>query len=168
MSARLSYFLLALLIPSGLLAIETPLETRYYQSGHDVMGATVDKEDPAATFYRLITTVKADTDSAWYYLPMPNGAENVRVEWVATSTNDSVYVEIKYGARIAVLSSDPTVFYGTIQDTLLYWYKATRQLNVIGPEELLSSRYFVVTVKGSKKLPAGGATVTIKVTIPKQ
>ena len=160
--------IIAVLVSVQAFAVETNLAPRYYQSGHDVIGAYVNSEDPSVTIYRLQTSVKADTDSAWYYLPIPNGVTNVRVEWVASSSNDSVYVEIRYGALFAVLSADRPIFYDTIQDTLLYWYKASRQLAITTPEELFSSQYFVVSVKGSKKLPATGAVVTVKVSIPKK
>lgn len=146
----------------------TNLSSKYYQTDGDVVQAILDESDPTAKIYRLTVLCKADTDTAVFYIPMPNGTERVGIEWSAVSTNDSVYVEIKYGSVFEVQQADAAIYYATLQDTLLYWYKSARQYSVTGPEDLLSSRYFVVKVKGSSKLPAGGAYITLKVTIPKK
>jgi len=150
-------------------AATLPLETKYYQTGGDVVSAQKDVSDLSADIYKLRVLCKADTDTAVFYLPLPYNTDRVNIEWSAVaSTADSVYIDMKYGSIFEVQQAETPIFYGVLQDSSLYWYKGLRQYSVTGPENLLSSRYFVVKIRGCSKLPAAGAYVTIKVTIPKK
>lgn len=151
-----------------LTAASSPLPTKYYTSS-DIISATIESADPSATVYRVAVKCTTATDSAVLYIPMPYGTERVGLEWIAKCADaDSVFFDIKYGSIFEVQAGDTAVYYETVQDSSLYWYKRVRQYSVTGPEELLSSRYFVLFARGCSKLPAAGAYLYLKVTIPKK
>ena len=143
------------------------LPTKYYQrtSGLSVSGS-VDNGDPSATVYRLGVKLTSSNDTAVFYLPVPVGTSHIGIEWYGDGSYDSLYVGLKYGAVFDILYQDNPVYYQTLQDTTLYWYKTARQYDITQPAELLNARYFVVKARGSAKLDSAGDWLYVKVTIP--
>jgi len=160
-------FLTALLVVLTASSNWQSLPTRYYAKTSTVsVSASSDDGFPSATVYRLGAKLTLSGDTAVFYLPMPVGATHIGIEWYGDGSYDSLYVGLKYGAIFDILGMDNPVYYQTLQDTTLYWYKTARQYNITQPTELLNARYFVVKMRGSAKLDTAGDWLYVKVTIP--